>query len=58
MRASISTGLFVKNNRDLINAGMQAGPALGEVLDQMLKDVIEEPEHNNKEYLLKQYVSK
>ncbi|MBP5276136.1 MAG: HD domain-containing protein, partial [Lachnospiraceae bacterium] len=44
--------------RDLINAGMQAGPALGEVLDQMLKDVIEEPEHNNKEYLLKQYVSK
>ncbi len=44
--------------RDLINAGMQAGPALGEVLDQMLKDVIEEPDHNNKEYLLKQYVSK
>ncbi|MBQ4275370.1 MAG: CCA tRNA nucleotidyltransferase [Lachnospiraceae bacterium] len=44
--------------RDLINAGMQAGPALGEVLDQMLKDVIEEPEHNNKEYLLKQYVCK
>ena len=42
--------------RDLIDAGMQAGPKLGEVLDEMLKDVIEEPEHNNKEYLLKEYV--
>lgn len=43
--------------RDLINAGMQAGPALGDVLDKMLKDVIEEPEHNTKEYLLNHYVS-
>lgn len=43
--------------RDLIDAGMQAGPALGDVLDKMLKDVIEEPEHNTKEYLLNHYVS-
>ncbi len=43
---------------DLIAAGVNPGPAMGELLTQMLKDVLEEPEHNTKEYLLKTYVGK
>ncbi|MCR5127072.1 MAG: HD domain-containing protein, partial [Lachnospiraceae bacterium] len=43
---------------DLIKAGVQPGPQLGELLQQMLEDVLEEPEHNDKEYLLAKYVNK
>ncbi|MCR5120434.1 MAG: CCA tRNA nucleotidyltransferase [Lachnospiraceae bacterium] len=43
---------------DLIAAGVNPGPVMGELLTQMLKDVLEEPEHNTKEYLLKTYVGK
>lgn len=38
--------------RDLIQAGCAPGPELGRILSEMLQDVLEHPEHNNKEYLL------
>lgn len=38
--------------RDLIRAGCAPGPELGRILNKMLQDVLEHPEHNNKEYLL------
>ena len=38
---------------DLIAAGMKPGKQIGEVLKKMLEDVIETPEYNDKEYLLK-----
>lgn len=38
--------------KDLIAEGMQPGPELGVVLQRMLEDVLEYPEHNTKEYLL------
>ena len=40
------------NGRDLIQAGVRPGPALGEVLSGMLELVLEEPSRNTKEYLL------
>lgn len=38
--------------RDLIQAGCGPGPELGKILNEMLQDVLEHPEHNTKEYLL------
>lgn len=40
------------NGRDLIEAGLKPGKELGVVLQRMLEDVLEEPPHNKKEYLL------
>ena len=41
--------------KDLIAAGMEPGKKIGEILNQMLEDVLETPEHNAREYLLKTY---
>lgn len=38
--------------RDLIADGMAPGKELGRVLDELLKEVIREPEHNEKDFLL------
>ena len=38
--------------KDLIDAGIAPGKHLGEILDSMLRDVIDHPEHNTKEYLM------
>ncbi len=38
--------------KDLIAAGMSPGKEMGEVLQRLLADVIDHPEHNKKEYLL------
>lgn len=38
--------------RDLIADGMKPGKELGEVLNRLLDHVLEEPEHNTKEYLI------
>jgi tRNA nucleotidyltransferase (CCA-adding enzyme) len=43
--------LAVKGS-DLISAGICPGPGMGEILKKMLEDVIEEPSHNDREYLL------
>lgn len=42
--------------RDLIQAGIPAGPGLGEVLQHLLELVIEEPDRNDREWLLKEAV--
>lgn len=38
--------------KDLIDAGITPGKQMGDILNAMLADVINEPDHNNKEYLL------
>ena len=40
------------NGRDLIELGITQGKTIGNVLGNMLKDVLDYPEHNTKEYLL------
>lgn len=40
------------NGRDLILAGVKPGPALGEILNRMLEQVLEDPSRNTREYLL------
>ena len=42
--------------KDLIAAGIAPGPAMGEILAKMLDDVMREPAHNEKGFLLKKYV--
>ena len=44
------------NGQDLMDAGLPAGPALGEKLHEMLCEVLREPAHNDKEWLLKRFV--
>ena len=38
--------------KDLIDQGINPGKMLGEILNAMLMDVLEHPEHNTREYLL------
>lgn len=40
------------SGKDLLDKGIKAGPQIGEILNKMLTDVIDNPEHNDKEYLL------
>ena len=41
---------------DLIAAGMQPGREIGQILNRMLEDVLDSPEHNTKEYLMQRYI--
>ena len=52
----VSKATLAVKGKDLIECGMKPGKEIGKVLDDMLKDVIEEPSHNNKEYLLKHFL--
>ena len=49
----ISLKMLAVTGGDLIAAGMKPGPQLGEVLERLLELVLEEPEKNTKEELLK-----
>ena len=40
------------SGKDLIAAGIQPGKQMGVILHEMLEDVLENPEHNTREYLL------
>lgn len=40
------------NGGDLLERGLKPGKELGEILQRMLADVLEDPAHNKKEYLL------
>lgn len=40
------------NGGDLKEAGIKPGPEMGRILNAMLSDVLEEPSHNTREYLL------
>ena len=51
-RECLSLKTLAVNGRDLIEKGVRPGRGLGEILKRMLADVLEEPEHNEKEYLL------
>ena len=42
------------NGRDLIEKGVNPGKDLGDILSAMLADVLDEPSHNTKEYLLEE----
>ena len=41
---------------DLIEAGVPEGREIGRILGEMLRDVVDVPEHNTKEYLMKKYL--
>ncbi|WP_408072220.1 CCA tRNA nucleotidyltransferase [Butyrivibrio sp. JL13D10] len=40
------------NGKDLIDRGIKPGRELGDILSAMLSDVLDDPSHNTKEYLL------
>lgn len=40
------------NGRDLIDCGVKSGSHMGDLLKELLNDVLEEPCHNNREWLL------
>ncbi len=48
----VSLRTLAVGGRDLIELGVKPGKKLGEILDKMLKDVLDEPGHNTREYLL------
>ena len=52
----VSKATLAVTGKDLIDCGMKPGKEIGCVLDAMLQDVIEEPSHNDKEYLLKNFL--
>ncbi|MBQ7972265.1 MAG: CCA tRNA nucleotidyltransferase [Lachnospiraceae bacterium] len=54
-RQCISRDTLAVKGGELIQAGMKPGKEIGEVLNRMLEEVIENPERNDKEYLLEKY---
>lgn len=46
------------NGGDLIRAGMKPGKAMGDTLKAMLEDVLAEPSHNDKDWLLGHFLPK
>lgn len=48
----VSLKSLAVTGKDLIAAGIRPGPRLGQILDELLKEVIEHPESNEKEVLL------
>lgn len=51
-RQCVSLKELAVNGSDLIKAGVEPGPKIGEILQTLLEEVIEEPERNTAEYLL------
>ncbi|MDO4965075.1 MAG: HD domain-containing protein [Lachnospiraceae bacterium] len=48
----ISLKQLAVSGSDLIKAGVEAGPKLGEILNSLFEHVLDVPEHNTKDYLL------
>ena len=44
------------NGNDLIKMGVKPGREVGDILTKMFEEVLDVPEHNNKEYLLNRFV--
>ena len=42
------------NGKDLIDMGVPQGQRIGEILKELFEDVVDNPEHNNRDYLLNQ----
>lgn len=57
-RDCISLKQLAVTGKDLIDAGMKPGKKIGEILKKMLEDVLEEPSHNEKAYLMDTYLKK
>lgn len=49
----VSLKTLAVKGKDLIEAGMAPGKEIGVILQKMLEDVLETPEHNEKAYLMK-----
>ncbi|MDE6685857.1 MAG: CCA tRNA nucleotidyltransferase [Lachnospiraceae bacterium] len=52
----ISLRSLAVNGKDLIRAGIEPGQEMGMILERMLQDVIGDPSHNTKEYLMQKYI--
>ena len=52
-RAPLAVGDLAVNGRDLLAAGVPAGPAVGETLRRLLERVLDEPDLNGREALLR-----
>jgi len=48
----LSLKAMAVNGKDLMNLGIAPGKQIGDTLNNMLKDVLKNPEHNTKDYLL------
>lgn len=48
----VSLRMLAVNGKDLIAAGLQPGRELGDILKQLLDEVLENPEKNEKDYLI------
>ena len=46
------------SGRDLINAGIEEGPGIQEILNRMLEHVLDRPEDNKKDILMEMFVGK
>ena len=55
-RDCMSLKQLAVTGKDLIDAGMKPGKEIGELLKRMLEDVLEEPSHNEKAYLMSTYL--
>lgn len=55
-RDALSIKDLAVNGRDLMDAGVREGPEIGRILNRMLQDVLDDPAHNSREYLMKAYV--
>ncbi|MCR5556445.1 MAG: CCA tRNA nucleotidyltransferase [Butyrivibrio sp.] len=51
-RECVTLGDLKVSGKDLINIGIMPGKQIGVILNAMLEDVLDNPEHNTKEYLL------
>ncbi len=51
-KQALSVKELAINGKDLIQAGVKPGPAMGELLEALLEVVIEEPEKNTKDILM------
>ena len=52
----LSLRTLAVNGNDLIAAGMKPGREIGRILSAMLEDVLNEPGHNSREYLMEKYL--
>lgn len=51
----LDLGDLAVKGADLMARGIKPDPAMGQLLHTMLEDVLEDPSHNTKDYLLSQY---
>lgn len=55
-KQALSIGELKITGKDLITMGLKEGPLVGSVLKELFEDVLNEPEHNNEDYLNKRAI--